>query len=333
VVLLERKVAEERTLRESIEQHLSDLRNQMGSSSVSEIVAKIQASARLEDLKVGVAEFKQIGALVTAFAADAEKTHEVLAAKSQILSNEVKKQVELWKGRERTILSEIEQRKKELLAKGIKLDGMYIKKHLKSLKVLADWEKKLRELRQQRVELLKNRLETRTAISKRRGIYAVKANNALKSALADLSVDIKFIEGTFSPEAEEIIKEAMNWRTSQVPRAALLVSQIPLPDLIAAIRKTNVTPLLSVTAQDGTKPFNHTDALETLKVLLEPPTIYRLERCIFEDRPKITITRKVILTTGQVRYLSRDFSKLSLGQQQSVLLALMLASDSNNPHH
>jgi ABC-type Mn2+/Zn2+ transport system ATPase subunit len=32
-----------------------------------------------------------------------------------------------------------------------------------------------------------------------------------------------------------------------------------------------------------------------------------------------------------VQYPSKDFSKLSLGQQQSVLLALMLSSESNSP--
>ena len=79
-------------------------------------------------MKVGIAEFKQIGALVAAFGVEAEKTHEALATRTHTLSAEVKKQIDLWKARERTILAEIEQQKKELLAKGIKLDGMYIKK-------------------------------------------------------------------------------------------------------------------------------------------------------------------------------------------------------------
>jgi ABC-type Mn2+/Zn2+ transport system ATPase subunit len=46
-----------------------------------------------------------------------------------------------------------------------------------------------------------------------------------------------------------------------------------------------------------------------------------------DDRPKITVTKKLSPT----KYISRDFSKLSLGQQQSVLLALLLASDSHAP--
>src|SRR5580692_4237887 len=62
----------------------------------------------------------------------------------------------------------------------------------------------------------------------------------------------------------------------------------------------------------------------------QPPHIYRLERCTFDDRPKITVTKKITVG-GKVAYPSKDFSKLSLGQQQSVLLALMLSSDTNLP--
>ena len=43
------------------------------------------------------------------------------------------------------------------------------------------------------------------------------------------------------------------------------------------------------------------------------------------------MTKEVVDQAGKPRYLQRDFSKLSLGQQQSVLLALMLSSKSNVP--
>ena len=338
VVALERKVAEERTIREAIEKRISDLKNEVSSSSLTEILADIQMVAKPEDLKVGSAEFTQIAKLVSAFASETEKSQREVTSKTKTLSAEVKKQVDLWKARERQILGEIEQKKKDLLAKGIKLDSMYIKKlaadesnYRKSLKVLAELEKKLRELQKVREGLLKKRLEVRAVISKNRTAFAAKANKTLKNALTDLFVNVKFTENALSPEAEQIITEAMNWRTSQVPRAALIVEQIPVPQLLTAIRKNDPNPILNVAAPDSTKPFSKTDALEILKTLAQPSHIFRLERCLFDDRPRITVTKKVVQKSGAVQYPSKDFSKLSLGQQQSVLLALMLSSESNAP--
>jgi hypothetical protein len=146
---------------------------------------------------------------------------EKVTSKTKTLSAEVKKQVDQWKARERQILGETEQKNKDLLAKGIKLDNMHIKKlaadesnYRKSLKVLAEWEKKLGELQKVREGLLKKRLEISAVISKNRTVSAAKANQTLKSGLTDLFVNVKFTENTLSPEAEQIITEAMNWRTS-----------------------------------------------------------------------------------------------------------------------
>ena len=337
VVALERKVAEERAIRETIEQRISDLGAAVTMSSVSDILNEIQTVAKPEELKVGSTEFREITRLVAAFALETDKNQKEMANKTSSLSADVKKQVDQWKVRERQILNEIEQKKKDLLAKGIKLDSMYIKKlaadesnYRKTLQVLADWEKRLRDLQKIRAELLKKRLGLRASISKNRTAFAVRANLALKSALTDLFVDVKFVENGLSSEAEEIIKEAMNWRTSQVPRTALLVEQVPVPQLLDAIKKGDLSPILRVTSPDGMKPFSKTDAQEILKALGQPPYIYRLERCVFDDRPKITVTKKITLG-GKVLYPSKDFSKLSLGQQQSVLLALMLSSESNSP--
>lgn len=338
VVALERKVAEERAVRETIETLMSDLKSEISSASVSEILGNIQGVAKIEDLKVGAAEFKQITKLVSAFASETDKVQKDITSKTRMLATDVKQQLDGWKAHERQILTDIEQKKKDLLAKGIKLDSMYIKKlatdesgHRKTLQILAQWEKKLNELLKIREELLKRRLEVRASISKKRLAFAVKANLTLKGTLTDLFVNVKYIENALSPDAEQIITEAMNWRTSQVPRAALIVEQIPIPQLLVAIRKNDPKPIVDVVAPDKSKPFSMSDAKEILKALAESRHIFRLERCSFDDRPKITVTKKVVQKGGAAQYPSKDFSKLSLGQQQSVLLALMLSSDSNVP--
>ena len=49
------------------------------------------------------------------------------------------------------------------------------------------------------------------------------------------------------------------------------------------------------------------------------------------DRPYLTVTREVVDQQGTKHFKTREFAHLSLGQQQSVLLALMLWSENPDP--
>jgi AAA domain, putative AbiEii toxin, Type IV TA system len=55
-----------------------------------------------------------------------------------------------------------------------------------------------------------------------------------------------------------------------------------------------------------------------------------LEHCHLDDLPRLTVTRRID-DGANPKFMQRDFSQLSLGQQQSVLLALILSSDSKRP--
>nr|WP_221774161.1 hypothetical protein [Novosphingobium flavum] len=57
----------------------------------------------------------------------------------------------------------------------------------------------------------------------------------------------------------------------------------------------------------------------------------QLETIAVPDRPKLSVTKKMPGIGGAARFVPRDFKKLSLGQQQSVLLALMMTSESRAP--
>lgn len=123
----------------------------------------------------------------------------------------------------------------------------------------------------------------------------------------------------------------MTWRTSQVPKASLIVEQVTIPKLLDAIRKSDRKPLLDIKARDGSKPFSYTSAKEVLDTLGQRRNLFRIQRCKIEDLPRITVSKKQKKPDGSVTHLTKEFSKLSLGQQQSVLLALMLSSDSVSP--
>jgi len=337
VIALERKIAEEKTLRESIETSITGISAGAKSSTLPDLISGIYALSKPEELKIGPTEFKAIVADFKAFETQLSTARFAVAAGAKTLATNVKKQLEAWKAHEQQAAKQIEDKRKELLDKGTRLDSQYIKKlatdesrYKKELTTLAQWEKKLKELIATRMELIRQRLQNRAAIATRRTAYAVKANRQLRNALADLSVDVAFVEGALSEEAESIVTEAMGWRTSQVPKAALIVQQIGIPKLLGALQKNDPAPAANVVALDRSKPFSSSDAREIITTLAQPSIRFRLERCIYDDLPRITVTKKII-ESGKPRYVSKDFSRLSLGQQQSVLLALMLSSDSRYP--
>jgi ABC-type dipeptide/oligopeptide/nickel transport system ATPase subunit len=189
------------------------------------------------------------------------------------------------------------------------------------------WKTKLKQLQQERVKLLKARWVAREKISTTRTAYAVMASATLRSSLSDLQVSLKFATDAYSPDAEAQITQAMGWRTVQVPRARILVQQLTIPKLLEAAEKNNETAILAL-KEAGTSIFNKQEAQQILEKLRVSHVRYALERVAIDDLPRLSVTKMV----GQPpKAVTRDFSQLSLGQQQSILLALVLSSKSNNP--
>jgi ABC-type lipoprotein export system ATPase subunit len=337
IVELEQKVAEERAIRKQLEQYTKDYSEWIKQASFTEDLQNIQARAKVEELRVGADNFKAISALAAALEIKANASQKTLAGEIASFVASVKQEIEKWKAKESTVLTEIETKRTELKAKGIPLDLPYIKKlaedessHKTSLANLKQWEAQLKTLYDARKKLLADRHLVRSTVSTKRTAFAIEATKALSGALSDLSVTVRFSDGAYSPEAEVAIQQAMGWKTSQVPRAALLTEVVTVPRLLECIQKTDPDPIVAVENKDGLKPFSKSDALEILRMLAIPANLHRLQRCIMEDRPRIIVTKTGQTAPGS-KPVSRDFGRLSLGQQQSVLLALMLSSDSKLP--
>lgn len=336
VVALERKVAEERSLREQVEKRLQNLATAIRSAGISDQVSQLKVLSKPENLEVGKEQFTQIVILLAEFEEKLKRAEQWTSEEVTRLSTAVKGHLDVWKTREQATVSTIEQKRKELAQQGVKLDLANIRKlandeaeYTRALAILADWEKELKTRRQARSELLKARRGILSRISVVRNAYALKSSKGLEGALGDLSVSVKFVEAGLSVEGAEIIQNAMEWRTAQVPRAALIVENVTIPKLLDSIDKNDPT-LLTELELAGVKVFARSEALEILKKLGEEPHRFNLERCHVQDRPKITVTKK-ITDGGKERFVPKDFAKLSMGQQQSVLLALMLSSDSRCP--
>jgi ABC-type lipoprotein export system ATPase subunit len=123
----------------------------------------------------------------------------------------------------------------------------------------------------------------------------------------------------------------MGWRTNQQPRAAYLVEQLTVPALLEAISLKKTAQIMSIRTPEGTQVFDRKEANLLIEKLSEPAIQYALERATIHDLPRLQLTRMISDGKGGKRPIVREFAKLSLGQQQSVLLALVLSSDSNRP--
>jgi energy-coupling factor transporter ATP-binding protein EcfA2 len=337
IVHLERKIAEERALRENIAQKVAEITRQSTHSAVRNLLKETETAARPEDLKVGASEFKAIQGFLSQFGEDTKAAEATLQAGAKALHSAVKKQLEQWGAREQQIATQIDTKRAELAAQGIKLDLAYIRKlaadeagYAKTLKSLELVEGQLKQFRQERLTLIARRRGLRSRISAARVAYGKTATAALRGSLGDLQVAVKFAPDALSPEAEEIIQKAMNWRTSQVPRAAMIVESITVPRLIDLLRRQDPKPLTELRSSDGAQPFSLADAREIISQLRQEHLLFQLERCEINDRPRIAVTKQVVVG-GKTQQITRDFAKLSLGQQQSVLLALMLSSSSSAP--
>lgn len=338
VVALERKVAEERALRSAVERKIQDISREAKQSGVAALLSDLRKLAPSEPLRVGAKEYATLVSLIDQFEGKAKVAQGSIFESAKDLADRSRLSLQRWKEQEQQVIEQIEAKRKELGAQGVRLDIAYIRKlagdeagYKKSLETLTTWEPHLKGLKKLRGNLLKERFRLRSQIATVRTAYAIKASRSLRGALGDLAVSAKFVDGALSASAEEIIQRAMSWKTVQVPRAALLVEQLGVPRLIESAHRTDPAAVAQVKGPDGSLIFSRPDALEIVKRLGQEPFLSELERCEVDDRPRILVTRTVREPGTAPRLMVRDFSRLSLGQKQSVLLSLMLLSDSPYP--
>lgn len=281
------------------------------------LVELIQASAELE--KDVTARHESWKAVVTAFMQRVQAT------------------LDAWKQKETVERGKIDAKRRELESQGMKLDMPYIRgltkaktDYDKKVRDLQANEKQLKELVASRKGLVASRRAIRAEVYAKRVAFAAKMT---KSLLGDQEyrVTLRFREGAYSPGAEDVVTEAMGWRTSRVQRARLLVQQLSLPGILDALAARDGGAFAQVVDEQDTEVFNASDRALLHKTLGEADVRSRLEACKYDDLPDITVQKAIAVTSGQPKVNVRKFSKLSLGQQQAVVLSILLHSESTAP--
>jgi DNA repair ATPase RecN/histidinol phosphatase-like PHP family hydrolase len=338
LIELQRKLAAERELRAQVTNRLLTAKSSLGQTAIKTSITEIRALAKPAQLAVGNVEFQAI----LEGAAALEKTIGIAETevKGGLIAFEklVTVQVASWKTKEAEAQKQIDAKRRELEALKVSFDMSYIAKlaadeasQRQSVENLKLWKPHLDNLRKTRAKTLVERWAARDHVAALRDAYARMATKTLREALSDVQVSLKYARNAHSPDAASQIIQAMDWRTNQQPRANPLVEKLTIPALLDAIHRNDATPILALKTPEGIGIFKHDEAKLILERLGTPAIKFALERVALHDLPRLQLTRGVPDGKGGTRYLQRDFAKLSLGQQQSVLLALMLSSNSIGP--
>ena len=338
IISLQRKVELERRVRQVIVTSSQAIARGTTQQELKDNIATLKTAADPKTLVVGNAEFSAIATQAGLFENAVAAVATSITGAATTLSSVVTAQLIAWKTKEQGLLAQIDDKKRELEAQGIRVDMAYIQKlandeaRLKQdVAHLKAWKPHLDGLWKQRREVLKERWGLRSRIGMKRAAFGQRANAALRTALGDLHVTLKFNENGYSPEANAIIVDAMGWRTLQVPRASALTEQLTVPKLLDCIRRKDTSAVQALLTDEGVNIFTKADATVLVERLSPDIVRFRLERAVVFDRPRLTVTKLVTGSAGKRHARTREFRQLSLGQQQSVLLAVMLSADSNTP--
>ena len=335
VIGLIRKLEQEKEVRMSLRKDLQELLGLTSNDALRQRIESIETAVDPTDLTIGASEYRKIAQQTATFKTKVTTAETDVQTAATDLRTVIEAELAAWRSKETSAQAIIDQKRATLEASGVRLDMVFINslsneeaRLTETLRRLKTWEPALERRRKERTELVKKRWEIRQRIATKRSAYGGKASMTLREVLTDLSVSLKFLHSAHSPSACTVITEAMGWRTSQVPRAPLLVEKLSLPGLIQAIIKKDKAAIKSVKASDGATIFADADAQALIDNLTASNVMYQLQAVEVTDTPQLIVTKH---TTGQNRPAIRDFSRLSLGQKQSVLLALMLSADSSRP--
>lgn len=335
---LQRQLATERNMREQISSKLAAIRDDNGRQSSKGALADIRQLGAASSLALGVVEFRSIVAGVTSLEAKIAATEIEIRESVATFDSLVKTQQASWKAKVDAAQVKVDDKRRDLEKLRVPFDMAHITKlaadeasHTESIKKCKQWKTVATAKRVERGRVLKGRWEARDTVAALRGAFALQATKTLRAALTDLNVSLKYVPNAYSTEATDIIIEAMSWRTIQQVRAKALVEQLTIPKLLEAIEKNNPAPIRALRTAEDVELFKQDEAASILERLGAPQVKFALERAPLYDKPQLRLTRMVPDGKGGSRPLMRDFAKLSLGQQQSVLLALILSADSTRP--
>lgn len=289
-----------------------------------------------DEIKVGKDNFVQVKEIVKKFGEIvSSKQIELNTELSQKIA-ELRVQLDAWKCKETEIQAKIEAKKKELEDKGIPFDLGKINQITKDvvtyqtkLKLLQQKEVELKVLLKERDDIIKKRIDIKNSIHAHHYAFAKMTNDNLKNSVDNFFVSVKYREGGYSPAFEQAIKNLSQWRI--LKKSELLAQNITPIDFAKAIRKKNLDFMKGIVDESGSRIYSD-EEINTLLIKATDSYNYEdFDSLDFDDKPSIIVTKIVEDGSGNTQHVHRPLNQLSLGQQQSILLAILLQSKSKVP--
>lgn len=248
------------------------------------------------------------------------------------LSNELEQklillraEVRSWRGKEGIAKQEIEAKKKELDDKKIPYDeGKFIAlsnnitRLQRRQKEIQKSDSRLKEVKFERTKLFKERERISREIHNRRTAFCTRINKDLSESVEGLFVHAKVGDGYLSKEFSTFIKNSTGWyRWANSDKIANAISPLEFYQNMKFKRYEFLNRL-------GLSDADIEDVKENINGL----ALERVLSIPFRERPKLTVTRH---NKSQGNADVKDISELSLGQQQSIMLSILIQSNSNLP--
>lgn len=290
------------------------------------------------EIIVGKNYFKKVKDIVSAFSKIVlTKSGELNFALNEKIE-ELRVELDNWKKEEKIIQDKIDEKKAILEAQGIPFDLGKINQISKDIieltervQKLENNQKTLKELSLVRKVLITERTELKHKIFYTRREFASVINNNLKNTIDGLFVTVKYSEGTYSDEFEKQLKNLMDWRTSQVPRALLISSLISPIEFVESCKKRDTAKFKSFKDSNGNRILSDAEINNMIERVMKDYNYEDFEAMEYEDKPSIIVTKIYTDEHGSQQRNTKSISQLSIGQQQSIMLGILLLSKSDKP--
>lgn len=288
------------------------------------------------DIIVGKDFFKKVKEIVSDFSKVVKAKSSELNAELSAKITELNEQLNNWKAKEKSIQDKIDAKKIELEKQGIPFDLGKINQISKDIvdyqKIIAKLnldKKKLKELSIEREALLAKRIQLKTDVFTERNKFAKKANADLKNTIDGFFISIKYKKGKFSPDFDALLRSKMDWRN--LKKSKVISENLSPFDFVDACKNGNKDILTAINDSEGNQLLSDLEATSIIDKTIKSNNFEEYEALHFEDFPSIIVTKSIKEESGEIKYYCKPISQLSLGQQHSVLLGILMLSDSNKP--
>jgi ABC-type lipoprotein export system ATPase subunit/histidinol phosphatase-like PHP family hydrolase len=288
------------------------------------------------DIIVGKDFFKKVKEIVSDFSkvvkAKSSELNEELTAKIA----ELNEQLNSWKAKEKSIQDKIDTKKNELEKQGIPFDLGKINQISKDIvdyqKIIVKLnldKKKLKELSTERETLLAKRNQLKNDVFIQRNKFAKKANADLKNTIDGFYISIKYKKGKFSSDFDALLRSKMDWRN--LKKSKIISENLSPLEFVEVCKNGNKDILTAIKDNEENQLLSDFEATNVIEKTIKDNNFEEYEALHFEDFPSIIVTKSVKEESGEIKYYHKPISQLSLGQQHSVLLGILMLSDSNKP--